>query len=551
MSRVPSSAWLPLSLILAAASLSRAAELRNRPELDLPLTDARRVVAHYMTDMTFFKGHRVSDSVDPRHYRPDGPARALGGLTQHVPMAAHFLEGASLDESAAFEMRAAMRLGVDGFQFFYPCVLSDPFLERYGQIIRAFFRVADAQRLDFKLTLCLCSPEKGTQARKIAHWSKHIRSIVGATRNSPHWLTTPDGRRVVFLWCPDGLTDRLAHHWLVHQHPEHVAHVAAAYERLAQAAGIRAAYVYHLRWPKDRAHVEAVLDHFPAVWGWTDSFAPDDGWDHVAARCKARRRDYTQTVYPDYYTSKLYPRRKDAPMLHRLDEALKLGLAGVERHIQRCRLSCVFRKLLERAVRTDASMINLATWNDYPEGHHLAPEINHNFGFARLLRYYRRAWRSPASPIERETAIAFFKKYPHDVRPEPFDIACRVKRAAGDAADEDGIEVVTILREPAVVVVRGVPRRAPAGLAATTFPMRPGPVYVRVERRGTPFIEFTCPEWITRQPYRTDRLTYCYSSDFPRLFRDLFGDRPPWVSDEYAETQAMPNWRKRYSGVPR
>ena len=34
---------------------------------------------------------------------------------------------------------------------------------------------------------------------------------------------------------------------------------------------------YHLRNHDNKWVLEAVLDSFPAVWGWTDSYAKDDG----------------------------------------------------------------------------------------------------------------------------------------------------------------------------------------------------------------------------------------------------------------------------------
>jgi hypothetical protein len=520
---------------------------RNRPALDLPIASRKLVVAHYMTHMLYYRGVRTGHNWDPAMYWPNGPAAKLGGLIQHYPMTVPFRTTRSLEESVEFEMRAAKRLGVDGFQFFYPCPPNDAFMAHCGRIIRAFFRVAAARKLDFKLTLCLCSPDEGTQKRKTDFWVKHIGEILSKHRDSPHWLRRPDGRNVFFLWCPDALTDRLPHHWQVKDNPRRVADVADAYEDLARRLSLRIAYVYHLRWPNDRAHLRAVLDNFPAVWGWTDSYATDDGWERVAAGCKARKRDYTQTVYPDYYTSKLYPHRKNAPMLFRLEEALAIGRENTERQIQVCRLSYVFRQLLARAVRTDAALINLVTWNDYPEGHHLAPEINHNFGFALLLKHYKGIWQGRTRGVRRESAIVFYKKYRHDIVPKPFDFHRRIKRAVGPEKLEDGIEVVTILNAPADLFVNGRPcGPVGTGLVATTAPMAPGPVRVGVRRGGKTVLGFTAPEWITDRPYRTDRLTYCYSSQFGRIYRDLFADAKPMVSDEYAEDKpGVPNWRER------
>ena len=211
---------------------------------------------------------------------------------------------------------------------------------------------------------------------------------------------------------------------------------------------------------------------------------------------------------------------------------------GVERHYQVCKLSYVFRKLLERAIKVDAAMINLVTWNDYAEGHHLAPEINHNFGFALLLRYYRNRWQGRQDNNRREEAIVFFKKYRHDVKPQPYAFRVRAKKAAGEESDEDAIEVVTILNRSANLTINGKSMgRVDAGLQVRRIPSEPGRVRVQISREGKAVIDFTTPEAITNKPYRTDRFTYAYSSEFGRIFRELFGDTKPLTSSEYGGAQ--------------
>jgi len=126
------------------------------------------------------------------------------------------------------------------------------------------------------------------------------------------------------------------------------------------------------------------------VWAWTDSYAEDDGWEPVAEECRRRKRTYTQTVYPDYYTSKLY-NLDTREMIHHL-RVLNMPFDKLGRETQNYGVTYVFRKLLERAVKLDVPVINVATWNDFAEGHHLAPEINHNFAFWVLLNHYKRKW---------------------------------------------------------------------------------------------------------------------------------------------------------------
>jgi hypothetical protein len=210
-------------------------------------------------------------------------------------------------------------------------------------------------------------------------------------------------------------------------------------------------------------------------------------------------------------------------------------------------LSYVFRRLLERAVSTDAALINYATWNDFPEGHHIAPEINHNFGFPVLLKHYKRQWKKE-KPETKEAAVVFFKKYAHTIKPKYFDIPVRFLAFPENEAKDDFVDVVCILNHKADLYFKGRKIGPLAtGLSSTLIPTEPGPVSIKVVRGKKTILKVTAPEWITAEPYRTDRLTFVYSSQCPKYYRDVFGSSKIPVSDEYAlDAQGVPNWKKRY-----
>ncbi len=62
--------------------------LINREEFNLPLSDEKLVVAHNMTNIIRYKGHKMEDSCDPEFYPPKGNiTEPLGGLVQVNVMA--------------------------------------------------------------------------------------------------------------------------------------------------------------------------------------------------------------------------------------------------------------------------------------------------------------------------------------------------------------------------------------------------------------------------------------------------------------------------------
>lgn len=538
-----------VALTLSAAPIRLP---KNRPVLDLPITDKKLVLAHYMTEFLNYKGNYDSIFTRLDLFSPDGPSGSMGGINQFrtIPSQLPAYRDLSMEAAAAFEMRTALKLGIDGFQFYYPCVPDEGFNRKYVDIITAFFRAADAQHLGFKLTLCLSNANgPGSGATKMAIWTKAIKEILAQSRDSDAWLKTPDGRYLFYLYSQEGLADEVSHPWDLYKSPELVEKVADAYAQLAQNCGIDVAYIYRLRHPEAQAYVNAVLDYFPAVWDWidTDPDKTEKDWQRVADLCQSRHRTYTQTVFSDYYGSKIYDgSHGQYRLMFNVYEVLSKDIKDIFRECMPTQLTYVFRRLLGRAITMHAALINYATWNDYPEGHHIAPEINHNFGFPVLLRHYKDLWKGQAGD-GKEVAVVFFKKYAHTVRPVYFDVPYRFQKFPENEPKDDFIDVETILNSEADLYFKGRKvAHVGKGLVSTLIPTEPGQVQIKVQREGQTVLRIDAPEWITDRPYRTDRLTFAYSSDNDEQYHSIFPGEPVYVSKEYAQGPQGVNWMHTY-----
>ncbi|MDB5133788.1 MAG: hypothetical protein JWP37_391 [Mucilaginibacter sp.] len=513
--------------ILWSGSSNAQDSLKNLPEYSLPLTSQKLVIAHCMTNIIRFKGHEMEDSCNPAYYSADGNISSpIGGLTQVKTMADSLLANATLDEAVEFEMRAAIRSGIDGFQFYY--ILHNP---KWDDIIKAYFRVAGQKHINFKFTFCISHPDGGTEALKIEEFARRINNIMDEVgRNNPHWLRTPDGRLVIYQWDGEHLADIPADKQAL---PDQF-YIARAYKRLADAVHERFACVFTINKEISQDDLNHFLDYFPATWIWTLPYSNNYIGNRVAAQCKLRHRTFTASVFSDFYTSKLL-KKGTWNMYHRVSDAVNAGMKNVDRKQIITGLSYNFRKLFEFGIKQDAPVINIITWNDYPEGHHLAPEVNHNEGFSILLNYYKNVWKTLPSPyLGKDVAIVFFKKYKHNVKPYPFDIPIvSFQKEAVPPSWEDSIEVVTLLSSKAALKVNGKTKQVVAGLVSTKFPMQAGPVSVFVKRSNKITVHFTTPEGITDKPYRTDRLTYTFSSEFNDFYANLFKGFKPEYSHEY------------------
>lgn len=504
-------------LLTTSTHLSAQDNLKNLPELSLPISNKKLVIAHCMTNIIRYKGHKLEDSCDPDYYAAKGNITApLGGLTQVKVMSDSLLKDKTLDEAVEFEMRTAIQSGIDGFQFYY--VLGAP---DWDDIIKAYFRVADKQQLDFKLTLCISHPGGSTEAAKIAELAKRMNGIFNEVgRDNPHWLRTPDGRLVLYMWYGESLADIPADR---NGLPESF-YIARAYKRLAEATGERFACVLSINERISAEKLNHHLDYFPAAWMWTVSYTKDYAGKLVADECKKRDRTFMGSAFSDFYTSKLL-KRGTWDMFHYAQEAVDAGIKKVERKYIATGLSYTFRKMLEFGIEQDVSIMNIITWNDYPEGHHLAPEINHNDGFSLLLKYYKSTWKKEPSPYQHaDIAITFFKKYKHNISPDPYNIPVEsFQEDAVERKEEDSIEVVTILRDKAQLMINGSVIQVPAGLAVSRIAQQKGAVRVAIVRNGITIKKFITPEQITNKPYRADRLTFSWSTETDNYRRSILG----------------------------
>jgi hypothetical protein len=509
--------WKVLLLALNFFSGSIAAQNsgRNEDELSMPVSNRKLVMAHCMTNIIRFKGHKFENSCDPAYYSSSGNITAsIGGLTQVLPMEDSYLKDASLDSAVAFEMKAALASGIDGFQFYYPLGT-----ESWDNIIKAYFRVAEMQHIPFYFTFCISHPSGGNQENRIASFAKRMNDIFSEVgRNNSHWLRTPDGRLIVYLWNGDGLADIPADLNGFSQ----PYYIALAYKKLEDAVHEKFACTFLINEQISSKKLNEYLDYFPACWIWTIPYTKNYIGEMVAGTCKKRNRTFMGSAFCDFYTSKLLER--GTWNIYSAEGAAAAGIEKSERKYIVTGLSYNFRKLLEFGIHEDVSIMNIITWNDYPEGHHLAPEINHNEGFSILLNYYKSFWKKDPSPyLGKDVAVVFFKKYKHNTIPQPYHFKL-VEIEKGIVSDmEDSIEVISLLTQPSILEVNGQSRHVDAGFTDTKFSLEPGYVKVRVYRGAANVLQFTTPQKITLHPYRTDRLTYSYSSEFDQFYEPLLG----------------------------
>ena len=525
----------------------------NRPELSLPLLDRKMVIAHNMPYILYHKDENGrSDTVrflNFDEFDPFGETKNMGGEVQTIAYDIFFNADKDIVEAAAFHQKAAVLAGIDGFQFYYPVGTDSSFLLRINKFIVAHFKAAEKYKTGMKFCVCISHPPaKMPEDEKIEVIAQAMRDLyVSVGVDNPSWLKTPDGRHIHYTWAGDSL-----HTVQPGETGPKMKYVAYAYEKLAERSGAPAAFIP----TGDTTTPEAIkerLEWFPAYWDFAENKRRPESRDIYKQICQEKGRTFTHTVYCDFYCSKIYPiNTKRFNMYHNRKDVIPLKASDVQRDMQYLGVAELYFKQLSEIPKYDPQIINVTTWNDYPEGHHMAPEINHNFGFWVLLNHYKNIWLGTPEKNKRQWMVLAYKKYRSDCIPEPHFVRYLQMHPDLDLLakpeDDDFINLFAYFRKPVFVYINGerVGKVSPKKVSMFKVPTKPGKVHVEAKSGAETVMELEPPEPITDKPFRTDRLTYCYSTEFDRYYDALFGKAAPryYLRQYQTDSDGVPFWKK-------
>ena len=543
----------------------------------LPIATERLVIAHFMAGQVPHLGGTPNDA---EFYFPDRSFSHIGGIStvlswnawpeQRFPgIRQDFLDRKKIDSIDAYvewELRATKPLGVDGFHFYISFAKpkgkpADELSPTDLSIVR-YFSIADEKDIDIKLTLCPSDVSGyATTEEVVEAVGGRLQRLLKATGNSLHWLRTPDGRLLLFTWSTEGFAPEAK---LIVDPRLKAEKIARAWDLIEARLGEPIAVIYHggrrpyKSWRETtdeeyQASLDATLEFFPAINDFFDFPTPGREADirRTAETCKRMNRTYIKGIMSEMNCSKLRSMRTGAVEMHKMSEPPE----NYGRMIIGSGLSANLTWCWEKAIAVDSPMVSLGTWNDYEEGHHIAPEVNHNFGFAQISAWHRARWRGEKAPAV-DRLVVLHKRHAmgansrFDLFP-PYYPAWSLSRADWEKSllMDDYVDLVSFATAPAELRYRGKKvADVPAGFSSTKVSLSPGEVRGALVRSGKIVAEVVSPEWITAEPYRYDRMTIAWESDHDAVWREIFATEPAPFPAMYAPgPDGAPLWRSRYA----
>ncbi len=484
----------------------------------------KKVFAHHMGSLNAGRGAMTWHMRNPEL----GDAQhSNGGDYRTYPLVPYDHQEMTLDESADFQIRQAMRIGIDGF-----AVNAWAGGEEAKQFLDALFRVAEANDYPFEISICP-DPNTVDQPNGLTRaWADAIRYLLDRHGNSPK-LARRDGKPIifgyqsVFVWV-EFLEKRFNNDRelvdIARTTPEGWALVGEAYRGLEQLVGQPLYFQFDMgafyhgletRYPPENGvarAAEVIARQMPALC----EFLPSKETRGIAEATVMAGAEWGQPIFLNY----------DNPRT-----PTTFGGPGTD----------TLRKLWSEAREFDSTLLQLSTWNDYHEHTNIAPGMVTNYAYFDLTGYFIDWWKSGSQPEpDHDRVYLFSRKYPRWANMYPFQ----------DQESSDGvIEVLTILPRPARIKLPGRGEYdAPAGLFHQHFPVTAGDVKVELIRDGNIELVVKSPEPVTDRPFRQDNGIVGISSEFARHWAADFGDRPFQLYSEYGDIDGdgLPNWFEMY-----
>ena len=509
-----------LLALLASQSFVVATPTEPTPA---PAERPRKIYAHYMGCYLLATRGIATASLlkGEADFRPDGDkanvTSPIGGTWRNFPLTPPDY-APTLQQAADLEIRRALRVGLDGFAVDVLAGQKDALAS-----IDALFAAAEAGKYPFEITFCLDNPAQNAEA---------IHHLVEKHGDSPN-LARRDGKLLLLGYRQHRSGQRLHPEftdadWRT---PESIRAYGEALREWQTAAG-RPIFVQFdlngaiadqqnsLQGPSlDPAFSKAIAEEFArqGFGGLSGFFWGGKSYDLVAAAARHAGLDWGEPIWAQYQNLNWNTYRyKD----------------GID----------LLRERWDRAIANNASLIQIATWNDYTEATNIAPDIQTGYALGDFMSLMIHRWKEGSLPIaDHDRVYMFYPPYPQGSRVYPFH------ENASDLTRS--LEVVTYLTQPGTVTLPGrhATWEAPAGLSIKKLPPAPGPVIVELQRGRHKTLTLTAREPITDRPFRPQHSLVAFSTEDHRLWNEDFPNRPlprGYYADD--DDDGLPNWFEMY-----
>jgi hypothetical protein len=502
-----------LAMTVGGVILLQACSHKNEP-ISIANKHPKKIFAHYMGCYPIASKSLSTEYLSKTESQllPDGPSYMdrVGGRWRDYPLTPQNYKP-TLEEAMDLEIRRAMRMGLDGFAV---DVLAGQ--QEALDSLDALFKVAEEKDYPFEITFCLDNPKQNLAA---------VEYLMKNHGKSPK-LARRDGK-VLFLGYRSYYIGQRLHpdvkksEWAK---PESIKYYGEAIQELEKIAGQPIYAQFDLNGymedlPEAKANdpifwKEAAASFSMHFGGLSGFFWGGKTYDDAAKAARRAGMDWGEPIWAQYQN------------LYWNTFRLKDG-------------SDLLRERWEQAIANDATLIQIATWNDYTEATNVAPGQQTGYAINDLMGLMIKRWKTGQWPTCSKDRIYFF--YP------PYPQGSPVYPFHDFAADIGGhLEVVTYLTEPGKIVMPGRNEswEAPAGLFVKKLPPKAGPVTAEIYRKDKKVASLTALEPITALPFRAQHSMVGFSTEDARYWKEDFPQNTESPVAYYGDNDhdGLPNW---------
>lgn len=394
----------------------------------------------------------------------------------------------TLEDAIDLEIQLAMKSGINGFALLYIISNNKKMLENYDQIISTYVKVIDEKGYDFKLMIAV-KVEFGTNIHEgIFECGTHLAKIYDQSKDFKHWYRL-NGKKALLYYRTKGLTSHeQLRKWVKMDDSEF--DMTPYFDRISEITsylGDDIASIYNVFWPTRRKEIETALERFETVYFEKSHILKQQKIDQLASILKSKNRPFIQTIVHSGISSYYGVNGDKVKRPLRYVTSNSLDINDCYKEYDDLNLSKGMREGFSSAIRNDASLVILDSWNIFVEHSHFRPSFNNGWGLSVLLNQHIDEFKQKKP--EESIVMTYLPKQINEKDYLEYKRRNKYSYPASDF-EKENIEFITYLDTPAEFYFRDeFIKLIPEGKQVTLLPWKGGSTSAYLKRDGKKIME--------------------------------------------------------------
>ncbi|WP_044207978.1 hypothetical protein [Flammeovirga sp. OC4] len=427
----------------------------------------------------------------------------------------------TLEDAVDLEINLAMKSGINGFSLLYILSENRKILDLFDHIIDTYVKVIQKKGYDFKLMIAIKFEFGADVHQGIYECGTRLAKIYDQSKDFKNWYTI-NGNKALMFYKSKGLTSlKEIKKWEKSKDSE--LDMSAYFDRIDEITSYLSkdiSVIYNAFWPGRKREIELALERFETIYFEKSRMLRQKKIDLLASILKSKQRPFIQTVMHSGISSYFVHNsdHKKKPVRHITSNKMKINECYKE--YDNLHLSRGIRDGFKSAMKHDAEIVMLDSWNTFLEHSHFRPSYNNGWGLSVLLNSYIDEFnhRTP----EESMVMVYLPKQNEEDKSYLMYKNRKSYSYKDPNFEKKNIEIVTYLDAPAELYFRNsYVKTIPEGRQVTHLAWKGGSTDAFLKRNGARLMDIKSPKKVCSVKDRNNPVKVYLSNKDPELYANM------------------------------